>query len=95
MIISLGFFNYIFLVKGCIIYVDVECYVMMYGDVYVEEIEDILEVFWVLDKYGSGKIFVNDFKCCMIIMGDRMIFDEVEEIIKYVKFDGFIEYEGR
>lgn len=45
MIISLGFFNYIFLVKGCIIYVDVECYVMMYGDVYVEEIEDILEVF--------------------------------------------------
>lgn len=68
---------------------------MTHGDVYAEETEDILEAFRVLDKYGNGKISVNDFKRCMTTMGDRMTLDEVEEIIKYAKSDGFIEYEGR
>lgn len=86
---------YIFSAKGRITYADVERYVMTHGDVYAEETEDILEAFRVLDKYGSGKISVNDFKRCMTTMGDRMTLDEVEEIIKYAKSDGFIEYEGR
>lgn len=79
--------------KGRITYADVERYVMTHGDVYAEETEDILEAFRVLDKYGNGKISVNDFKRCMTTMGDRMTLDEVEEIIKYAKSDGFIEYE--
>lgn len=95
MVTSLGPFNYIFSAKGRITYADVERYVMTHGDVYAEETEDILEAFRVLDKYGSGKISVNDFKRCMTTMGDRMTLDEVEEIIKYAKSDGFIEYEGR
>lgn len=85
----------IFSAKGRITYADVERYVMTHGDVYAEETEDILEAFRVLDKYGSGKISVKDFKRCMTTMGDRMTLDEVEEIIKYAKSDGFIEYEGR
>lgn len=31
----------------------------------------------------------------MTTMGDRMTVDEVDEIIKYAKSDGFIEYEGK
>lgn len=88
-------FSIIFSAKGRITYADVERYVMTHGDVYAEETEDILEAFRVLDKYGNGKISVNDFKRCMTTMGDRMTLDEVEEIIKYAKSDGFIEYEGR
>ena len=68
---------------------------MTHGDVYAEETEDILEAFRVLDKYGNGKISVSDFRRCMTTMGDRMTVDEVDEIIKYAKSDGFIEYEGK
>lgn len=68
---------------------------MSHGDVYAEETEDILEAFRVLDKYGNGKISVSDFRRCMTTMGDRMTVDEVDEIIKYAKSDGFIEYEGK
>ncbi|XP_022319566.1 calmodulin-like isoform X2 [Crassostrea virginica] len=79
--------------KGRITYADVERYIMSHGDVYAEETEDILEAFRVLDKYGNGKISVSDFRRCMTTMGDRMTVDEVDEIIKYAKSDGFIEYE--
>ncbi|XP_048728085.1 calmodulin-A-like isoform X1 [Ostrea edulis] len=79
--------------KGRISYADVERYVVTHGDVYAEEMEDILEAFRVLDKCGNGKISVTDFRRCMTTMGDRMSVDEVEEIIKYAKSDGFIEYE--
>jgi calmodulin len=73
----------------------VERYVITHGDVYAEEMEDILEAFRVLDKCGNGKISVTDFRRCMTTMGDRMSLEEVEEIIKYAKSDGFIEYEGK
>lgn len=85
----------VFPAKGRISYADVERYVVTHGDVYAEEMEDILEAFRVLDKCGNGKISVTDFRRCMTTMGDRMSVDEVEEIIKYAKSDGFIEYEGR
>ena len=84
-----------FSAKGRITYADVERYIMTHGDVYAEETEDILEAFRVLDKYGNGKISVSDFRRCMTTMGDRMTVDEVDEIIKYAKSDGFIEYEGK
>jgi Ca2+-binding EF-hand superfamily protein len=46
-----------------------------------EEECDILEAFKVLDKEGTGKISVRDFRRCMTTLGDKMADEDVEEIL--------------
>ena len=77
-------------------YADVERYITKYRNTCNEETEDILEAFRVLDKCGTGKISVADFRRCMTTMGDRMSLEEVEEILDYAKTANmdFIDYQG-
>ncbi|OWF40171.1 Calmodulin [Mizuhopecten yessoensis] len=83
--------------SGRLTYADVEKYVSRHGGIChrtEEEEEDVLGAFKVLDKLGTGKIPVKDFRRYLTTMGDKMAPDEVEEIIRYAKKDsrGQIEY---
>ncbi|GFR61399.1 calmodulin [Elysia marginata] len=50
----------------------------------------------VLDKNGTGKITVSDFRHFMTTMGERMSVEEAEELISRSKQDGkdYIEFTG-
>ncbi|KAK3087472.1 hypothetical protein FSP39_006373 [Pinctada imbricata] len=82
--------------NGRISYPDVERYITKHRIAFNEETDDILEAFKVLDKCGTGKISVSDFRKCMMTMGDKMSSEEVEEILNYAKTANveFIDYEG-
>nr|KAG5691101.1 hypothetical protein BaRGS_027605 [Batillaria attramentaria] len=82
--------------RGTITFADVEAYVARRGGIYYgnNAEEDILVAFQVLDRSGSGKIEVEEFRHFMTTMGERMSNEEVEDLLKSAKRDGkeFIEY---
>ena len=64
-------------------FAEVEKFVTKRGGIYTKSEEecDILEAFKVLDKEGTGKISVRDFRRCMTTLGDKMADEDVEEIL--------------
>lgn len=76
-----------------------EKFVRKRGGIYTKSEEecDIIEAFKVLDKDGTGKISIRDFRRCMTTLGDKMSDEEVEEILHFAKTkDGeFINYAGK
>ncbi|KAK7475638.1 hypothetical protein BaRGS_00033131 [Batillaria attramentaria] len=85
--------------RGTITFADVEAYVARRGGIYYgnNAEEDILVAFQVLDRSGSGKIEVEEFRHFMTTMGERMSNEEVEDLLKSAKRDGkeFIEPHAR
>ncbi|CAG2211107.1 CALM [Mytilus edulis] len=82
--------------SGRLTFAEVEKFVRKRGGIYTKSEEecDIIEAFKVLDKDGTGKISIRDFRRCMTTLGDKMSDEEVEEILHFAKTkDGeFINY---
>ncbi|RUS77372.1 hypothetical protein EGW08_014852 [Elysia chlorotica] len=82
--------------KGYISFSDVETYIARRGGIYngANAEEDILMAFQVLDKHGTGRITVRDFRHFLTTMGERMSTEEAEELISCSRRDGkdYIEY---
>lgn len=85
--------------SGRLTFAEVEKFVRKRGGIYTKSEEecDIIEAFKVLDKDGTGKISIRDFRRCMTTLGDKMSDEEVEEILHFAKTkDGeFINYAGK
>ncbi|KAK3780305.1 hypothetical protein RRG08_013781 [Elysia crispata] len=82
--------------RGTISFAEVEAYIARRGGIYngANAEEDIMVAFQVLDKNGTGKITVSDFRHFMTTMGERMSVEEAEELISRSKQDGkdYIEF---
>ncbi|GFO46172.1 calmodulin [Plakobranchus ocellatus] len=82
--------------RGSISFAEVEAYIARRGGIYngANAEEDIMVAFQVLDKNGTGKITVSDFRHFMTTMGERMTVEEAEELISRSKQDGkdYIEF---
>lgn len=49
--------------------------------------DELVEVFSVFDMDGCGKIMVNDLREVMIVLGNSIMEEEVEELILKVDMD--------
>ncbi|XP_055872440.1 calmodulin-A-like [Biomphalaria glabrata] len=82
--------------RGTISFAEIESYIARRGGIYYgnNAEEDIMVAFQVLDKRGSGRIQVSDFRHFMTTMGERMTQEEAEELISRSTQDGkdYIEY---
>lgn len=81
-------------------FIDFESFldVVMSCDLDEEDYEVVLwEVFKMFDRDGNGYIDVDEFCLCMMNLGEKLIFEEVEEMICEVDvdFDGWMNYEGK
>lgn len=54
----------------------------------IDSEEEIREVFWVFDKDGNGFISVVELRYVMINLGEKLIDEEVDEMIREVDIDG-------
>lgn len=54
----------------------------------IDSEEEIREVFWVFDKDGNGFISVVELRYVMINLGEKLIDEEVDEMIWEVDIDG-------
>lgn len=63
----------------------------------IDSEEEFWEVFRVFDKDGNGFISVVEFCYVMINLGEKLIDEEVDEMIWEVDFDGdgMVNYEGK
>ncbi|CAG5116919.1 unnamed protein product, partial [Candidula unifasciata] len=82
--------------RGSISFEEVEGYIARRGGIYYgnNAEEDIMVAFQVLDKNGTGRITVSDFRHFLTTMGERMSHEEAEELIARSTQDGrdYIEY---
>lgn len=49
--------------------------------------DELVEVFSVFDMDGCGKIMVNDLREVMVVLGNSIMEEEVEELILKVDMD--------